>query len=90
MAARPRAVLHGSTAPPLATRSRPSRPCKPQIHCGSVGLDAALLGALTQELAMREETAVAAAGGPAAGGGVPASQAAAVEALGLGPPPRWH
>jgi hypothetical protein len=61
-----------------------------QLHCGSLGLDAALLGAIAQDLAMREEAAIAAASRPGAAGGVAASQAASVELLGLGPPPRWH
>ncbi|GBF95168.1 hypothetical protein Rsub_07881 [Raphidocelis subcapitata] len=61
-----------------------------QLHCGSLGLDSAALGAITQELAAREEAAIAAAASARAGGGVALSGAACVEALGLAPPPAWH
>jgi hypothetical protein len=62
-----------------------------QLHCGSLGLDGAALGAVTQALAMREEAALAAAGvGGVGGGAVALSQAASVEALGGGPPAWWH
>ncbi|KAF8066293.1 Art7 [Scenedesmus sp. PABB004] len=49
-------------------------------HAGALGLDAAVLGALSQELAMREALSAA------AGGGVRLSAAAAPEAAGTAPP----
>jgi len=83
---------------PRARHSRNNLPPKththlqtsPQLHCGSLGLDAALLGSITQELSMREEAAVMAAAGSGERGGVAVSAAACVEALGLGPPISWH
>lgn len=55
-----------------------------QAHAGSLGLDAAVVGALTQQLTMLEALAAA------AGRQVPVSGLAVAEAAGTQPPLVWR